>query len=76
MSPFFVRQKLRSIKIGVYVVEAPNASIAEKLPLGDADYQGQYTDDGDNPMVPTETVGPFSTKEEAQKSEAGWIEDV
>lgn len=74
--PFFVRCQLRSIKVGVYIMEAPDQEAAAALPLVEGDYQGYYTNDFPNPTVPEHTYGPFKTKEEAQKSEAGWIEDV
>jgi hypothetical protein len=74
--PFFVRQQLRSIKVGVYIMEAPDKEAAAALPLVEGDYTGHYTNDFPNPKIPSQVQGPFATKEEAQQSEAGWIEDV
>jgi hypothetical protein len=74
--PFFVLYQLRSIKVGVYIMEAPDQEAAASLPLVEGDYQGYYTNDFPNPKIPSKVEGPFKTKEEAQKSEAGWIEDV
>lgn len=74
--PFFVRQQLRSITVGVYIMEAPDQEAAAALPLVEGDYQGHYTNDFPNPKIPSKVEGPFATKKEAQDSEVGWIEDV
>ena len=77
--PFFVRQKVRSVKVGIYVVEAQDQKAAETLHLGEDNYIGYYTDDSKFTVGESdhrEIEGPFSTQSDAENSEAGWIEDI
>ena len=81
--PFFVRQKVISVKVGVYIVKARSKKEADTVPLSERNYQGYYHDDSRKvteavtPIIGHPTFsGPFANKPDAEKSEAGWVEDI
>ncbi len=79
--PFFIRKKVEAVMVTVHVVEAPTPEAAREMLLTQNNKLGYYKDDSGYPVgVISEVVqsltGPFDTKDEAEKSDAAWVEDV
>jgi len=71
---YFIRHRVTQHRADVELVIAPDAGAAQSAALSQR--LGYWTDDS----KPVERVlgvfGPFASKEEAETSQAGWVEDV